>query len=182
MTLSTIPLRQLRLSPLNARSVKSTGIAALAADIDAHGVLQNLIGYEAEDKVMICAGGRRYRALKRLQKDKSITPSFEVPVDIRSIEEALELSLAENTQREDMHPADAILAYRALVDGGMDAEGIAVRFGVSVDHVRRLLRPLWSASQAYRRNEARRAFGCLCQGTGDLRRSKAAMGGVQTGG
>jgi len=130
----------LRLSPLNARSVKPKAIESLAADIEAHGLLQNLIGYEAEDKVMICAGGRRYRALKRLQKAKTITPSYEVSVDIRSIDDALELSLAENVQREAMHPADAILAYRALVDGAMDAEDIAVRFGVSVDHVRRLLR------------------------------------------
>lgn len=140
MTLTTIPLRSLRLSPLNARKVKPTGIKGLAADIAAHGVLQNLIGYELDDKVMICAGGRRYRALKRLQKDKTITPVYEVPVDIRSIEEALELSLAENVQREAMHPADAIVAYRELVDGGLHAEDIAIRFGVSVDHARRLLR------------------------------------------
>ena len=140
MTLSTIPLRSLRLSPLNVRSVKPKAIDALAADIEAHGLLQNLIGYEAEDKVLICAGGGRYRALKCLQKSKAITPAFEVPVDIRSIDEALELSLAENVQRETMHPADAVLAYRALVDGGMQSADIAARFGVSLDHVRRLLR------------------------------------------
>jgi len=140
MTLTPIPLRSLRLSPLNARKVKPTGIDTLASDIAAHGLLQNLIGYEADDKVMICAGGRRYRALKRLQTDKTITPAFEVPVDIRPIEEALELSLAENEQREAMHPADAILAYRELVEGGMDAMDTAVRFGASLDHVRRLLR------------------------------------------
>lgn len=140
MTISTIRLRALRLSPLNARKVKPSQIDALAADIAAHGLPQNLIGYEADDKVMICAGGRRYRALKRLQKDKQIKPGFEVPVDIRSIDEALELSLAENVQREAMHPADAILAYRELVKSGMASDDIAARFGVSIDHVRRLLR------------------------------------------
>lgn len=140
MTVTTYPLSSLRLSPVNVRKRKPSGIASLAADIAAHGLLQNLVGYEAEGKVLICAGGRRYRALKRLQKDKQITATFEVPVDIRSINEALELSLAENVQREAMHPADAIMAYRALIEGGMDETDIAARFGVSVDHVRRLLR------------------------------------------
>ena len=140
MTLNTYPLSSLRLSPLNVRKVKPKAIEALAADIQSHGLLQNLIGYEESGKVMICAGGRRYRALKRLQKDKMINANHEVPVDIRPIEEALELSLAENSQREAMHPADAILAYRSLIEGGMEVEDIAARFGVSIEHVRRLLR------------------------------------------
>ena len=140
MTVTTYPLSSLRLSPLNVRKRKPSAIASLASDIAAHGLLQNLVGYTDENKVFICAGGRRYRALKRLQKNKQIQPTFEVPVDIRSIDDALELSLAENEQREAMAPADAIMAYRTLVENGMEAEDIAARFGTSIDHVRRLLR------------------------------------------
>src|SRR3546814_4090728 len=81
-------------------------IEALAADLQARGVLQNLIGYDEDGKIKICAGGRRYRALKLLQKGKTIPGTFEVPVDLRSKDEALEISLAENAQREAMHPAD----------------------------------------------------------------------------
>lgn len=140
MTITTYPLSSLRLSPLNVRKAKPSAIDALAADILAHGLLQNLIGYEEDDKIMICAGGRRYRALKVLHKAKDIAPSFEVAVDLRSVEEAHELSLAENVQREPMQPADAILAFKALIDGGMEVEDVAARFGVSIGHVRRLLR------------------------------------------
>src|SRR3546814_11422364 len=95
---------------LNVRKVKPKEIEALAADIQARGVLQNLIGYDEDGKIKICAGGRRYRALKLLQKGKTIPGTFEVPVDLRSKDEALEISLAENAQREAMHPADAIMA------------------------------------------------------------------------
>lgn len=140
MTIETKKLSQLRLSPLNVRKVKPTQIEAMAANIEAHGVLQNLIGYAEDGKVLVCAGGRRYRALKLLQKNKKITGTYEVPVDVRTKAEAVELSLSENSQREDMHPADAVLAYRALVDGGKEVEDVAAIYGVSPAHVRRILK------------------------------------------
>ncbi|WP_254515960.1 ParB/Srx family N-terminal domain-containing protein [Novosphingobium sp. G106] len=131
MTIQTIQLNKLALSDLNVRKVKPKEIEALAADIQARGVLQNLIGYDEDGKIKICAGGRRYRALKLLQKAKTIPGTFEVPVEIRSKDEALEISLAENAQREDMHPADAIAAYRAIIDSGKDVDDVAASFGVS---------------------------------------------------
>ena len=90
MTIQTIQLNKLALSDLNVRKVKPKEIEALAADIQARGVLQNLIGYDEDGKIKICAGGRRYRALKLLQKAKTIPGTFEVPVEIRSKDEALD--------------------------------------------------------------------------------------------
>src|SRR3546814_12392443 len=87
-----------------------------------------------------CASGRRYRALKLLQKGKTIPGTFEVPVDLRSKDEALEISLAENAQREAMHPADAIMAYRAIIDSGKEVNDVAASFGVSPAYVRRVLK------------------------------------------
>src|SRR3546814_5239067 len=118
---------KLALSDLNVRKVKPKEIEALAADIQARGVLQNRIGYDEDGKIKICAGGRRYRALKLLQKGKTIPGTFEVPVDLRSKDEALEISLAENAQREAMHPADAIMAYRAIIDSGKEVDDVADR-------------------------------------------------------
>src|SRR3546814_1699727 len=50
------------------------------------------------------------------------------------------MALAENFQREDMHPADIIRAFAALRDTGMDAEEIAARFGQAVSFVYKMLR------------------------------------------
>ena len=100
MTIQTIQLNKLALSDLNVRKVKPKEIEALAADIQARGVLQNLIGYDEDGKIKICAGGRRYRALKLLQKAKTIPGTFEVPVEIRSKDEALELAFGKDAQIE----------------------------------------------------------------------------------
>lgn len=133
-------LSQLRLSPLNQRRVKPSAIESMADDIQAHGLLQNLVAYEDEGLLWVFAGGRRYRALKVLLKRKHIKSSDTFPVELRTKEEAIELSLAENTAREDMHPADHIRAFAALRDTGMDAEEIAARFGQAVSFVYKMLR------------------------------------------
>lgn len=133
-------LSQLRLSPLNQRHVKPSAIEAMADDIVAHGLLQNLVAYEEEGLFHVFAGGRRYRALKELVKRKRIKNSDAFPVEVCTKEEAIELSLAENFQREDMHPADSIRAFAALRDTGMDAEEIAARFGQAVSYVYKMLR------------------------------------------
>jgi ParB family chromosome partitioning protein len=133
-------LSQLRLSPLNQRRVKPSAVEAMADDIEAHGLLQNLVAYEDDGLLWVFAGGRRYRALKILLKRKRIKSSDTFPVELRTKEEAIELSLAENFQREDMHPADSIRAFAALRDTGMDAEEIAARFGQAVSFVYKMLR------------------------------------------
>ncbi|WP_343545618.1 ParB/RepB/Spo0J family partition protein [Sphingomonas paucimobilis] len=140
MGIITVKLSQLRLSPLNQRRVKPSAIESMADDIAAHGLLQNLVAYEDEGLFYVFAGGRRYRGLKELAKRKQIKNSDGFPVEVRTKEEAIELSLAENFQREDMHPADSIRAFAALRDTGMDAEEIAARFGQAVSFVYKMLR------------------------------------------
>lgn len=141
MTMQTIKLSQLRLSPLNVRRVKPDGIEALADDIAAHGLIQNLLAYEEDGLFHVFAGGRRYRALQALKKRKAIGGGFLVAVDVRDRAEAVELSLAENYQRQDMHPADAVRAFVSLRDGaGMSAAEIALRFGQAESYVTKLLR------------------------------------------
>jgi ParB family transcriptional regulator, chromosome partitioning protein len=140
MSLVEVKLSQLRLSPLNVRKVKPSAIDSLAADIAAHGLLQNLLVYEEDGKMHVFAGGRRYRALKQLEKARTIKPHHPVMVDIRSKAEAIELSLAEDSAREAMHPADAINAYGVLNGQGQSGEDIAARFGVSVSYVRKILK------------------------------------------
>ncbi|WP_343764247.1 chromosome partitioning protein ParB, partial [Sphingomonas molluscorum] len=59
---------------------------------------------------------------------------------VRDKSEAVELSLIENEQREDMHYADRIRSYGALRDAGMSAEDIAARSGLAVSFVYKMLR------------------------------------------
>ncbi len=140
MTLQTVKLSQLRLSPLNVRRVKPKAIDQLAADMLAHGQLQNLVVYAEGNRFEVAAGGRRYRAFKQLKKARAIPASHPVSVDVRDKAEALELSLAENVQREDMHVADAVIAYGDLRAEGKSPEDIAARFGVALSYVKKVLR------------------------------------------
>lgn len=140
MTLQTVKLSQLRLSPLNVRRVKPKAIDQLAADMLAHGQLQNLVVYVEGNRFEVAAGGRRYRAFKQLEKAKAIPASHPVSVDVRDKAEAVELSLAENVSREDMHVADAVIAYGDLRAEGKSPEDIAARFGVALSYVRKVLR------------------------------------------
>ncbi len=148
MTLQIVKLSQLRLSPLNARRVKPKAIDQLAADMLAHGQLQNLVGYAEGKFLYVSAGGRRYRAFKKLEKAKSIPSSHPVSIDVRDKAEAVELSLAENVQREAMHIADAVVAYGDLHGQGLSPEDIAGRFGVAVSYVAKVLRLAALAPQA----------------------------------
>ena len=75
---------------------------------------------------------------------------------IGAIVAAEEVSLAENTVRAAMHPADQVEAFRRLADAGSTAAAIAARFGVSERTVEKRLR-LGNASlvllEAYRAGE-----------------------------
>lgn len=138
--MTLVALDTLKIAPENVRRTSPRMIRGLADDISAHGLLQNLVGYRQGKTNFICAGGRRVRALRLLRQRGDIAAKYKVPVDIRAKEEALELSLAENSAREEMHPADAIEAYGALIAGGMEPDDIAARFGVSRAHVKRILK------------------------------------------
>lgn len=140
MTLQTVKLSQLRLSPLNVRRVKPKAIDQLAADMLAHGQLQNLVVYAEGNRFEVAAGGRRYRAFKQLERAKAIPANHPVSVDVRDKAEAVELSLAENVSREDMHVADAVIAYGDLRAAGRSPEDIAARFGVALSYVKKVLR------------------------------------------
>ena len=140
MTIQTVALSQLAISPLNVRKVKPSQIETLAEDIAAHGLIQSLGVYEEEGTFHVFAGGRRLRALQHLAKAGTIEATHAVPVMVRSKAEAVELSAAENLQRETMHPADQIRAFGAMHSDGHTQGEIAARFGYPQSHVARLLK------------------------------------------
>jgi ParB family chromosome partitioning protein len=144
----TIPLDKLALHDGNVRQIKAgVSIESLAADIGRRGLLQSLsvrpILNEAGEETGsygVQAGGRRLRALQLLVKQKRLAKNAPVPCIVRSEGFVEADSLAENTEREALHPLDQFRAFKALADKGEGEETIAAAFGVSAHVVKQRLR------------------------------------------
>ena len=160
-----IPLSQLELSTCNVRKTPADASAftELKASIAAHGLLENLIaramepGADGPGRYAVIAGGRRLAAMQALAAEGALDEDHPVPCRmIGSIVAAEEVSLAENSVRAAMHPADQVEAFRRLADAGSTATSIAARFGVSERTVEKRLR-LGNAApvllEAYRAGE-----------------------------
>jgi ParB family transcriptional regulator, chromosome partitioning protein len=160
-----IPLNLLILSGLNVRTTeRDADVAALAEDIAARGLKQNLVvtpahfttgdadevldGAEWAYRYEVVAGGRRLQALRRLAADGRLPEDHPVPCMLEQRGEARETSLSENLHRVAMNPADEFEAFAAIVsqleaDGTPREEAIATcarRFGVTARHVEGRLR------------------------------------------
>ncbi len=167
--IQSIPLDKLLISPRNARRTGGEDIDDLAASIVAEdGLLQNLVVTEAAGGAFhVEAGGRRLRALQRLQRENRLPASLTdgVPCRIVAADQSGEASLAENVIRVAMHPADAFAAYNDLFKDGKSVDTIAERFGVSTLHVRQRLKLANVAPDlvdAYRTgSDAELTLGCL---------------------
>lgn len=131
-TLQMIPVSRLVQAPENVRKTNTgAGIDELKASIQTEGLLQNLIAYPtANEKLAVVGGERRRKALAALIKEKKLPKTYAVPCLVRSRDEAITLSLAENVQREEMHPADQFEAFAALIDQGKTIDDVAARYGV----------------------------------------------------
>jgi|SRR5579883_1759037 len=127
-----IAVNRLEKSPLNARKTQVTiGMEELKASLLAHGLMQNLVVTDQGDGTYrVIAGGRRLEAIHSLQTEGKLPDDFAVPCQIVTAEHALEMSLAENTVRLAMHPADQFEAFAALIEQGQSAAEVAHRFGV----------------------------------------------------
>jgi ParB family transcriptional regulator, chromosome partitioning protein len=143
-----IPFNKLVLSQANVRRVKAgVSIEELAEDIARRGLLQGLSvrpvvdGAGVETGMFeIPAGGRRYRALELLVKQKRLAKTAPVPCVVREGGIAEEDSLAENVQRAPLHPLDQFRAFLALREKGQSEEEIAAAFFVSVNVVKQRLK------------------------------------------
>jgi ParB family chromosome partitioning protein len=143
-----IPFNKLILSQSNVRRIKAgVSIEELAEDIGRRTLLQSLTvrpvrGADGVETGMyeIPAGGRRYRALELLVKQKRLAKTAPVPCVVRDGGIAEEDSLAENIQRAPLHPLDQFRAFLALREKGQSEEEIAAAFFVSVAVVRQRLR------------------------------------------
>jgi len=129
---------------INCRKTdRDIGIESLAASIKAHGLLQPIIVRLREDgKAEVIDGNRRLAAIRFLHEKEGV----ELPIDVTKAivyadatdDEARELSLVANVQREGLHPIDEFEAYAALTSS-LAPRDIAERFGKTEKEVKAAL-------------------------------------------
>jgi ParB family transcriptional regulator, chromosome partitioning protein len=146
-----IPFNKLVLSQSNVRRVKAgVSIDELAESIARRGLIQSLhvrpvLDAEGQETGMyeVPAGGRRFRALQLLVKQKRLTKTSKVPCVVSDANADIlvdEVSLAENIERAPLHPLDQFRAFQAMREKGMTEEAIAAAFFASVQVVKQRLR------------------------------------------
>jgi ParB family chromosome partitioning protein len=146
-----IPFNKLVLTQTNVRRVKAgISIEDLSEDIAHRTLLQSLNVrqmFDAQGEELetfaVPAGGRRYRALERLVKQKRLAKTEPVPCVVSVVGDKIsaeEGSLAENVHRVALHPLDQFRAFQTLREQGQSEEDIAARFFVSVNVVKQRLR------------------------------------------
>ncbi len=144
-----VPLAKLKKHPLNARKKphSEASTEAKAASIHAKGILQNLV-VEPEMKdgeptgfYLVSIGeGRRLAQLLRVKR-RQIKRTEPIRCVVDTENDPSEISLDENVNRENLHPADEYERFHELsVSKGWGAEEIGARFGRSPDFVKRRMR------------------------------------------
>lgn len=110
----------------------------LSKSIKIHGIIQPLIVSEFDNKYLIIAGERRYRAAKMINLKK--LPCIIVE---KSSSEILELSLIENIQRDDLNPIEEARAFKNLIDNfNITQEHLSDRLSISRSAITNKLRLL----------------------------------------
>jgi ParB family transcriptional regulator, chromosome partitioning protein len=138
-TVVEVPLEEIRPNRYQPRqSMDDTALHELAESIREHGVLQPVVVRRAGAAYELIAGERRFRAAQ-------LAGLSRVPACVRdySDQQALEIALVENLQREDIGPLEAARAYVRLRDEfGLTQEQIASRVGKSRSAVTNAMRLL----------------------------------------
>lgn len=131
-----LPIDSLVPTPDNTRRpITNASVESLARSMARDGVLQPIVVRThptQEGKYEIRAGERRWRAAK-LAKLES------VPAVVRPLDDAAAqaVTIAENLQRENLHPLEEAAAFRQAIDRGQDAKSLAARLGKPVAFVLR---------------------------------------------
>ena len=110
--IETLPLREIEPDPGQPRKTfDDETLAELSASIAEHGLLQPIaVRPKPSGGYLIVAGERRWRASR-------MAGLTEVPVIVKNVtdEQAMELALVENLQREDLDPVEEAAGIRELM-------------------------------------------------------------------
>ena len=127
--IETIPLREIEPDPDQPRKTfDDETLSELSASIAEHGLLQPIaVRHRAVGGYLIVAGERRWRACR-------MAGLTEVPAIVKDVtdEQAMELALVENLQREDLDPVEEAAGIRELMTRcGLTQEQAAQKLGKS---------------------------------------------------
>ena len=120
------------------RDFSEESLQELASSIKEKGILQPILVKKIGENYQVIAGERRFKAALKAGIEK-------IPAIIKDLDKknALELSLIENIQREDLNPIETALAYKKLKDEFQyTQEEIAKRLGKSRSEIANTLRLL----------------------------------------
>lgn len=120
------------------RDFDQQALDELAASIREHGVVQPILVRPTGDRFQLVAGERRWRAAQ-------LAGLQEIPAVVRELSEqqAMEIALIENLQREDLNPVEEAEAYeRLLREFQLKQEDLAERLGKSRSQITNTLRLL----------------------------------------
>ncbi len=138
--IATLPTHELVAGPYQPRRQFSDEyLHELADSIEKNGIVQPILvraSTVSPGKYEIIAGERRWRAAK-------LAKFAEVPVLIREVgdQQALEMALIENIQRQDLNPLEEAMGYQRLMDEfDYTQEQLATAVGKSRSHIANLLR------------------------------------------
>jgi ParB family chromosome partitioning protein len=135
-----LPVEQIDRNPYQTRSrFDETALAELAESIKASGVVQPiLVRPQLNGRFQLIAGERRWLASQRAGKTT-------VPAIVKQVsnEQAMEMTIVENLQREDLNPVEQARAYERLGrEFGLTQEQMAQRTGKERSSVANFLRLL----------------------------------------
>jgi ParB/RepB/Spo0J family partition protein len=131
-----IPLDRILPNPAQPRlSYEEESLVELADSIREHGVLQPILVRPVGPKFELIAGERRWRASR--QAGRESIPAIVVEFDEQT---ALEVSIIENLQREDVSPLEEASMFRKMTDLGYSVRQLAQKIGKDKGYVENRMR------------------------------------------
>lgn len=110
---SSILISKIKPNPNQPRkSFKDKSLKQLAQSIKEKGLITPITVKQDDNKYVIVAGERRYRAHKLLKKKRILA----YVIDAESNKDIMYMALIENIQREDLNPIEEAKGYRYLQD------------------------------------------------------------------
>jgi len=131
-----VPTNRILPNPAQPRlSYEEESLVELADSIREHGVLQPILVRPVGSQFELIAGERRWRASRMAQRDS--IPAIVVEFDD---ETALEVSIIENLQREDVSPLEESAMFRKMTDLGYTLRQLAQKIGKDKGYVENRIR------------------------------------------